>query len=242
MLSDPEEDYKRGFVPFFGVIVRLDSRPLIPRTETEYWAEKAIEEINSSAMHRTIIRVLDLFAGSGAIGLAVLKHIPNAHVTFAEKEERHFPTIRRSIRGNGIDPNRADFIKTDVWHPIINPNQRIGHRITNMLIMKDVRRPSWDVFDVVVANPPYVSKDRGTASASTLAEEPGEALFAPDDGFFYIEKTTLGLSEHLAPRGICFIEHEPYHEERLKAASPFNTTAFRDQYGVVRYSRIERKL
>lgn len=211
MLTDPEEDYARGSVPFLGVTVRLDSQPLIPRTETEYWAEHAIK----SAPSATPLRVLDLFAGSGAIGLAVLAHIPYSHVTFAEIKPQHLLTIQKSIDVNGFDPSRTTLLESDVWSAVTG------------------------VFDIVVANPPYISRERNTAEDSVLSAEPHEALFADDDGFSLIQKTIEGLSEHLTPNGALWIEYEPYQSERLRALGAlygFSVAMKRDQYNVERFS------
>ena len=37
--------YLIGFQPFLGLKIYLDSRPLIPRPETEWWTEQLLEEI-----------------------------------------------------------------------------------------------------------------------------------------------------------------------------------------------------
>lgn len=214
MLTDPQEDYARGFVPFLGTTIYLDSKPLIPRTETEYWVEKAIQEINSSS---TEPRVLDLFAGSGCIGVAVLKHVPNAIGTFGEYEEKHLSTIRKNIIENDIDPERASVVQTNVWSGVAGP------------------------FEYILANPPYLSKERGTVSPETTTHEPHEALFAKDDGFFFIEKVIEKLSTFLVPNGVCYIEHEPFHTERIEAFSKqhnFTVVTHKDQYGALRYSRL----
>ena len=64
--------YVIGQVPFLNTIIHLDSKPLIPRVETEYWVERAIEVIvkQASSVEKPL-RVLDLCAGSGCIGVAV---------------------------------------------------------------------------------------------------------------------------------------------------------------------------
>ena len=215
MLTDPKEDYARGFIPFLGQKILLDSKPLIPRPETEFWVEKAIQEIPLEQE----MRVLDLFAGSGCIGIAVLAHVPAARVTFAEKERRHLSTIRKSLAENHIDPERASIVESDVWRGVAGP------------------------FEYVFANPPYVSRARDTADASVIAEEPHEALYAEDDGFALIQATIDGLPRFLVPGGVCFIEHEPFHAERVQEAAAkqgFAAAPFPDQYGVVRYSRVAK--
>jgi len=181
MITDPEEDYARGWVPFLGQKIFLDSRPLIPRVETEFWAEKAISAIQGTA------RVLDLFAGSGCIGIAVLAHVPGATVDFGELEARHFPTIEKSLRENGIDPSHTRMIQTDVWSNI------------------------HDHYDVILANPPYLA-----VLNPGLALEPPEALLAEDGGFALIEKTLAGARDHLNLRGVLWIEHDSAQAERIK--------------------------
>ncbi|MEK7613450.1 MAG: HemK family protein methyltransferase [Patescibacteria group bacterium] len=212
MLTDPNDDYARGFVPFLKATIYLDSRPLIPRVETEYWVEK----VTATLPHNHHIRVLDLFAGSGAIGVAVLKHLPNTHVTFGELEERHLATIKKNIRENDIETERTQVVQTDVWQHIQG------------------------TFDYALANPPYVSRERGTAETSTEVE-PNEALYAPDDGFFYIEKFIQGLPQHLTPTGVAYVEHEPFHVKRISEVATkhgFVAETHTDQYGMARFTAL----
>src|SRR3989344_7610901 len=186
--------YVIGWIPFLGCKIFLDSHPLIPRPETEYWVEQALTSITHSAQRITKkgenpalrvpsyeLRVLDLFAGSGAIGIAVLRHVPEARVDFGEIDAAHFPTIEKNIRENGIDASRAHIVETDVWSKI------------------------FERYDVVLANPPYLSQNRRERiQSSVLTHEPEKALFTDEDGFALIEKTISGLRDHLVPGGQCY--------------------------------------
>jgi len=95
-------DYVIGFTNFLGCKIDLSKRPLIPRTETEFWVGEAIKQISRvfDGCQKHDFSVLDMFAGSGCIGMAISRHVKNAKVTFADKYQ-YFDS-----------PN---FIKSDVF-------------------------------------------------------------------------------------------------------------------------------
>ena len=211
--SDTPEAYQIGWVPFLSTKIYLDSHPLIPRTETEWWCEQAIAAMKGL----TTPHVLDLFSGSGCVGVAVLYHVPQAFVDFGELEARHLSTIEKNITLNS-DGSRTRVFQTDIWSNV----------------------PS--AYDVVLANPPYLATSRNDRiEASVLKHEPHEALYAADDGYDLIQRTIDGLFSHLRPGGQCWIEHEPEHTARISVSARklgLTATVHKDQYGVERYSVI----
>ncbi|HVX90382.1 MAG TPA: peptide chain release factor N(5)-glutamine methyltransferase [Candidatus Paceibacterota bacterium] len=197
--------YVIGWQPFLGLRIHLDSKPLIPRPETEWWTEELLNYIGDRPM-----RVLDLCAGSGAVGCAVLKHVPNVQVTFAELIPEHEQTIRKNIRENGLDESRAQVHTGDLFAPLA------GER-----------------FDIIAANPPYIPDERAL-DASVTDFEPREALRAGADGLGLIRRIAAEAPRHLTVGGELWLECDSEHAsvaEALIAARALRAELRTDPYG-----------
>ena len=92
-----------------GCKINLSKRPLIPRAETEFWVEKVLPACRQAGATRKI-KVLDIFAGSGCIGLVIEKNIKNAQVFFADKYQyfEHKNFIKSDVFSNIKD--KFDYI------------------------------------------------------------------------------------------------------------------------------------
>lgn len=195
-----------GNIPFLGVKVHLDSHPLIPRPETEWWAEELTQEIGNHA-----VSVLDLCAGSGAIGLSVLKHCPNAHVSFGELVSEHAVLIEKNIQENGLDAFRAIIRTGDLFAPFTKER-----------------------FDFIATNPPYIPETR-ELDASVTKFERSEALFAGADGLSVINRIITEAPNHLTDTGElwmeCDIDNIQKAQELLLEAGYTSTDIRTDQYG-----------
>lgn len=210
--------YVIGWLPFLGLRIGLGSKPLIPRPETEYWTEQLIARLKERFGTTTRFRFLDLCAGSGAIGLAVLKEFPAALVYFGELAPQHAGTIHANIHANSLDESRADVRAGDLFAPFAAP--------------EPVR------FDVIAANPPYIPRERALPE-SVARHEPSEALYSGADGLDLIRRIASGAPAHLAAEGELWLECDISNIEeaqKLLLAAGFVAAAVHtDQYGRPRY-------
>jgi release factor glutamine methyltransferase len=208
--SEPEA-YTLGWIPFLGLRVELTSRPLIPRPETEWWTELLIAEYTRKVRTSDVLTFLDLCAGSGAIGLAVLHQIQNARVSFAEIVPEHVEQIKKNIAVNALDASRARVEVSDLFSAFLG-----------------------EKFDVIAANPPYVPRGR-VLDESVTAWEPAEALYAGADGLEFIRRIATEAPAYLNPGGElwCEVDSEHAHEAlALFEASRARRAELRnDQYG-----------
>jgi release factor glutamine methyltransferase len=219
--EEPEQ-YREGFVDFLGCRIDLSKKPFIPRPETEYWVKRAIEDIKLQTRKQKPttdnkkFHCLDIFAGSGCIGIALLKYLPNTFVDFAEKEKKYLEQIKRNARENGIDPKRFRIIQSDIFSAIKKK------------------------YDYIFANPPYVAEARGhLVERSVLEWEPKGALFAGLDGLDIIRKFLPQAKKHLKKGGMLFMELDPLQKPEivniLRRSGYRRFSFFRDQYGTWRY-------
>lgn len=201
--------YIIGWQPFCNTKIFLDSRPLIPRPETEYLISKIITELSD----KQNLKILDLCAGSGCIGVALLKALPTSTADFAELDETHHATILKNIAKNGIDTNRAKIYGGNLFENITN------------------------TYDIIVTNPPYIDPELSDRiGENVLKFEPELALFSGSKGMQIIIKIAQNALNFLKSEGFLWIEHEPEQVSQIQQLLP-QSEVIQDQFGVERFTR-----
>ncbi len=211
-------DYVIGFRDFLNCKIDLSLKPLIPREETEHWIEKAISDIKNKYPDKKL-KILDLFSGSGCIGIAILKHLPNSLVIFGEKSPKFIKQIKINLKINKIKPCRYKIIQTNIYSNIKGK------------------------FDFIFANPPYLSKQRiSKIQKSVLKYEPKNALFAKNNGLYFIEKLIKESKNFLKPKGEMFIEFDFWQKKKiekiLEKNPDYDFQFFKDQFDRFRYFKL----
>ncbi len=181
--------YLIGFIDFLNCKIDLKKRPLIPRPETEYWTEKIISDIKKNK--KRDIRCLDIFAGSGCIGIAILKNVKRAKIDFVEINKKFIEQIRTNLNINNISKERYRIIQSDIFKSV-----DVGH-----LHNEDFG------YDYILANPPYIpEKAKKLIQESVIKYEPLKALFAGKDELFYIKQFLKKAKNYLKKNGKIYME------------------------------------
>lgn len=253
--------YLIGHAPFLDCTIHLDSRPLIPRPETELWVEQAIAHIVAKhASPRSDLglangsgnkiecaapaapRILDLCAGSGCIGVAIAKGIPEAQVDFADIDIRHLPTIEKNLNANEIDTARCHIWQSDLFANVgdqcSSPRSDLGLGPAGSR-HKAGRQDGVVLYDFILTNPPYIDSALDRIESSVKAHEPHHALYGGQDGLEFIKAIIVNAPHFLHPHGQLWIEHEPEQSAAIKSLGThhnFRVATHRDQYRQERYS------
>ena len=92
--------YLTGEREFYGMMLYVDRRVLVPRPETELLVDLALRAARSAP--RKELRVADIGTGSGAIALAVAAHLPEARVVATDLSIDALDVARRNIQRHGL--------------------------------------------------------------------------------------------------------------------------------------------
>jgi len=170
-----------GKKEFWGLDFQVTPDVLIPRPDSELLIEEAVRSLASNHPQR----ILDLGTGSGALVLAALSEFPEA-------------------RGLGMDASAAAL---QIAH---NNADALGLADRANFLLLDWTQPDWtnslgSGFDLILANPPYVSS-LAELSADVADFEPGQALFAGEDGLDDYKIIIPVLEKLLTPTGTALLE------------------------------------
>lgn len=165
-----------GTVEFGEQIFVSDKRALIPRPETE----QLVEYLCDLALPRAG-RFLDVGTGSGVIILSLAARFPDAELHAVDLSAAALALARENAERLAI-PERVQFLQ--------------GH------LLEKVE----GIFDLIVANLPYVAATAAAQLAPEVQHDPAIALFGGPNGDELIRELIAAAPAHLAPGGTLALE------------------------------------
>jgi release factor glutamine methyltransferase len=170
--------YITGHREFWSMDYVVGRGVLIPRPESETLVDAAVRGFDD---HNAGLSVLDLGTGSGCLLLAFLRE-------------------RLKSRGLGVDASAGA-----LRYARANA-ERLGHADRARFEERDWANGVDGTFDVIFANPPYLT-DRDLAEApAEVKAEPKAALAGGPDGLDAFRAISSQLARLLKPEGRAFVE------------------------------------
>lgn len=178
--------YLVGSWPFMGLALRVGPGVLVPRPETETLCRAA------AALVRNIPAptILDLCAGTGAVGLGVQTLLAKAYITCVEAFPGAFVWLVKNLQAFGNNNAHTTCVPAAVQADVFEYYKTL---------------PPCSV-DLIAANPPYVSAAEYGTLAPELFHEPREALAAGENGLLFYRFMAEHYRSCLKPGGYVAFE------------------------------------
>ncbi|MEY2560751.1 MAG: release factor glutamine methyltransferase [Verrucomicrobiota bacterium] len=198
-----------GTVEFAGRVFLCDKRALVPRPETEQLVELLKSQITSSKS-----RILDVGSGSGVIALSLAAQFPEATVTATDISDDALALARENAERLGLT-KRVEFLTGDLL-------LYVNH-----------------VYDLIVANLPYVAVVDRAALSREVLHDPEVALFGGERGDEMVRKLIEAAPPRLKSGGLLALEIGLGQADDLAALMAeknyHDIAQIRDYGGVIRF-------
>jgi release factor glutamine methyltransferase len=169
--------YIVGHKEFFSLDFAVGPGVLVPRPETETLVEEALREFPDTSAE---LAVLDIGTGSGCLIAAFLSRYENASGLAVDVSPEALIWAERNLARHGLS-DRCRFV-SGVWN-------------------------AEGAFDVVFANPPYLTDEEFAEAAPEIRRyEPRLAFVAGCDGLASYRTIAPQIASVLKPAGLAFVE------------------------------------
>ena len=183
--------YITGHREFYGLDFVVTPDVLVPRQETEFLVEAVLEYARSRGRDGGDLTIADIGTGSGAIAVALARHLPNAAVCATDVSRGALRVADENVQRHGLE-GRVRLQHGDLFEALAGP------------------------VDVVASNPPYLSDDEVAELPPDVQREPTLALAAGTDGMDVLRRLILGAREYLNPGGLLALEIDPRRREAVE--------------------------
>ena len=203
----------------FELEVSVDA--LIPRQETEFLIDCALEKVSSLKYGRWA----DLGTGSGPLATALAKSLPKWKGHAVDISKDALQLAKRNLESYAPASN-VKFSLGNWWEPL---------------------KSWWGRFDLVLSNPPYIPSDLIQDLEPVVKNhEPHIALDGGSDGMFSSKQIMVGAIHGLARGGWLILEHHYDQSEKvinfMKGIGMEEISYKKDLNGFKRYAICRKKL
>lgn len=169
----------RGNVEFFDCTFKVNNDVLIPRQETEILVDRIATLLAKEELAGKVL--VDLCCGSGCIGIALKRKLPELHVILSDFSPQALAIAKENAAANAVE---VEFREGDFLNPL-----------------------EGRMFDYLVCNPPYVSEEEFKDLEREVRDfEPKIALVAEDQGLAFYRRLAAELPKGLNPGAKVWLE------------------------------------
>lgn len=166
---------------FYGRKFFVSPAVMVPTPETELLCETALGFIKQKRIQSP--KIIDLGVGSGVIAVTLALELPNCKVTALDISAEALEIAKKNAADLGAS-EKISFIESDYFAHV----------------------PDGEKFDLILANPPYISEDEYKELPPEVLADPKVSLTSDHDGLAAIMTILRDAPKYLKPNGRIMFE------------------------------------
>ena len=178
-------------VSFYSLNFSIEKGVFVPQKDTEILVKKTLELADKIWRQKEPLKVLDIGTGCGNIVISLAKSRPGWNFTAVDSNEQ-------ALRVSQINAAEQK----------IKNIQFIHSNLFNNLDLKEK-------FNIIVANPPYVSANEYQNLSPRTKKQPQKALLAEDNGYFFYREIFQQARNFLVEKFLLVVEIGYQQRERV---------------------------
>ena len=194
--------YIIGKKEFRGLEFEVNKSVLVPRPETETLVEIAIDIIQKNTQNDSVVNILDLCTGSGAVAISLKNETPACEITATDISSDALNTAIRNteklLGGNStkfFHGNSIKFFQSDLYDALPSPLS--------------------STYSLIISNPPYIPSDEIQTLSAEVQNEPNIALDGGISGLEIIKRIIEKAPDYLQKNGYLLLEADPRQMEQI---------------------------
>jgi len=188
--------YIIGKKEFCGLEFEVNNSVLVPRPETETLVETAIDIIKKNAQDNSVVNILDLCTGSGAISISIKHEMPMCEITATDISPNTLDTATRNSE-KLLGANSIKFFQGDLFSAL------------------PCSSSTDNSYFLIVSNPPYIASEEIQTLSAEVQNEPRIALDGGVSGLEIIERIIEHAPNYLQKNGYLLLEADPRQMEQI---------------------------
>lgn len=197
-----------GRAPFRYLDLQVGKGVFVPRPETEVVVEAGLDWLRES--HVSKPTVVDLCAGSGAIGLSIATEVADAQVWAVEKSPEAFQYLQKNFEETAKKWENIQIFSR--YHAVLADATK-----AHISDLTPELHAICGKVDLVITNPPYVPESQVPEQVEVREYDPPLALYGGSaDGLLIPEQIMRAAFALLKPGGVMVMEHDISQGDALK--------------------------
>lgn len=174
---------------FYNLPFKIEKGVFIPQKDTEILLEKTLELVNKFWDKEKKLKVLDIGTGCGNLAICLAKTNSHWQITAIDISKKSLKIVKKNV----------------IFHQVKNVKVKKSNLFNNLK----------GKYNVIITNPPYISKKEYNNLHPFTKKQPKKALVAKNDGYWFYQQIIQQIQQNSTKKFLAVMEIGYQQKEKI---------------------------